>query len=296
MNINATFICILIIFSNSCKKPNGYLCHKETKVLGDTTNADSIIKSTLAQADVKQKDTSLNKIEVFKTVRILPKPDGLIDSVVIYGSADNESNFKYVDSIFVYYFPKVKGKVYPWGEKNQENDVPKMYFQENQNCFGHFNDDTQIDLFFANDSGGSGGTYYNIFNYNAKLKTHKMEKLLFHKPNICFVRKSKHYLSIGKGGDSFIAGERFAFSGDSIKRLSLFTSHYKAGGTTKYDTIRVVYSYFSNDNDWLGKKEECYTWTDLKTDQEKSTCSTFMQRLENQLWKDWEVYCTISND
>jgi len=201
-----------------------------------------------------------------------------------------------VDSIFLFYFHKVKRKVYPWREKNQEYDVPKMYFQENQNCFGHFNDDTHIDLFFANDAGGSGGTCYNVFIYDNKLKIHKIESLLSHKPNICFVRKSKHFLSIGKGGDSFIAGERFILSNDSIKRLSLFTSHYKAGGTTKYDTTRVMYSYFSNDNDWLGKKEECYTWTDLKTDLEKSTCSTFMQRMENQLWKDWEVYCTISND
>ncbi len=66
-------------------------------------------------------------------------------SIVVFGAADSESNSKFVDSIFVYYYPKVKRKVYPWGDESHENDVPKMYFEENQNCFAHFNDDTKID-------------------------------------------------------------------------------------------------------------------------------------------------------
>jgi len=233
-----------------------------------------------------QRDTVINSVQVFKSVRIPKRKNKLIDSLIIFGSLNTEFGFKYIDSILVYYKSNKVENIYKKLESNLENEIPIMYYDENRDCFAHFNNDNYLDIFLANEAGGSGGTCYNVFVYDKTLKSFRVESALSYLPNVFYVERTNHFISIGKSGENFIGAMRFIIIDDTIHQLSLFTSSYEGKGTTKYDSSRITYTYSIPNRD--KKTEICYTWIDKKTDIEKNTCSKFMRKIENEIWTDWE--------
>lgn len=235
-----------------------------------------------------QKDTIKNELEVLKMVKVPDIKNDIVDSVEVFGSLDIEYNQTLIDSIIVHsksnqsvcLYRKVNADIF-------ENQISYMYFEEEQNCFAHFNNDNFIDLFFSNIGGGSGGRIYNVFLMNPKEHKFKYHPLLSYHFNLSYVKKSNHYISIGKSGGDRTA-LRFEIRKDTIRELSRLDIDFLKGGTTKHDTTIFKYTYKEPNKDV--RIELCYFLTEIKSEKEIKKCSKFMQNIENQIWEDWQLH------
>ena len=258
--------------------------HQKTEITNISEQKEDTIK-------ILQDDTAVSNIEILKSVIIPKEKNNLVDSVVVFGSDNNEYSIKYIDSIFVYF---VSGKIQLLYKRNiypdetdiywRYGDVPHMDYEIEKECFTHFNNDQFSDIYFTNLNGGSGGRTYNVFNYNKNSQLFNFDSLLSDFPNIHFVKDGNQYLSLCKSGSGFTAARRFIISQNKIKDLILFTSSFNPGKL--YDTLVYNYTTYSR----LGRTKECYILLDDKSKTIKTTCNKAMINLQKQIWKDWELH------
>lgn len=234
-----------------------------------------------------ENDTVKKAVEVLKVVKVPDDKNKILDSVVIFGSLDIEYNTKLIDSIIVHFKAKKVECIYRRDKADfTENQIAEMYFDKEQNCFAHFNNDNFTDLYFSNIYGGSGGRTYSVFLLNHQKLKFKYQPLLSGFFNLCYNKISNHYVSIGKSGSDRLA-IRFEIRKDTIKELSRLGIDFLKGGSTIYDTLMIKYTY--EEPTKKSKIEVCYFFTDRKSEKEIKKCSKFMQNTEKKMWEDWKM-------
>jgi hypothetical protein len=272
MVFNSKLIVFITIFAS-------FFGCKHQKI--ETTNKSNEEEDTIK---IPQDDTALSKIQILKSIIIPKEKNNLVDSVVVFGSDNNEFSIECIDSIFIYFKGGKFQKLYTIDTPHEKSRYEEMYFFPDHYCFYHLNKDNYIDIRFTSIYGGSGGEVYNIFLYDKKNKKYIYNSIISGQTNLEYLKSKDEYLGYGKSGPLWTLHKRFKIIRNKEYPIIDFITDVTPN--EKYDTFQVSFTVIKN-NDTINEK--CYNVIDnIDKFSESTTCSSTIRKIQDTWIKDYD--------